>query len=102
MTAGTTGRRIRRRPGVLWRCSLDAVVLLPPGAPDVITLAGTGPVVWQLLAEWRSADELAEMLAAAYGSTPDVVVRDLGPLLRALEVAGALESAADSGRDPSG
>jgi Coenzyme PQQ synthesis protein D (PqqD) len=100
MTAGTTGRRIRRRPGVLWRRSLDAVVLLPPGAPDVITLAGTGLAVWQLLAEWRSEHELAEVLAAAYGSTPDVVVRDLGPLLHALDGAGALESAADSGRDP--
>jgi hypothetical protein len=102
MTNGTTGRRIRRRPGVLWRRSLDAVVLLPPGAPDVITLAGTGPAVWQLLAEWRSEDELADVLTAAYGSTPDVVVRDLGPLLRALEAAGALESAADSGRSPPG
>jgi hypothetical protein len=102
MTNGTTGRRIRRPPGVLWRRSLDAVVLLPPGAPDVITLAGTGPAVWQLLAEWRSEDELADVLTAAYGSTPDVVVRDLGPLLRALEAAGALESAADSGRSPPG
>jgi Coenzyme PQQ synthesis protein D (PqqD) len=101
MTTGAMGNRIRRRPGVLWRRSLDAVVLLPPGTPDVITLAGTGPAMWQLLAEWRSEDELAEVLAAAYGSSPDVVARDLGPALRALDAAGALESAADSGGSPS-
>lgn len=101
MTTGAMANRIRRRPGVLWRRSLDAVVLLPPGAPDVITLAGTGPAMWQLLAEWRSEDELAEVLAAAYGSTADVVARDLGPALRALDAAGALESAADSGGSPS-
>jgi hypothetical protein len=84
---------------VLWRRSLDSVVLLPPGAADVITLVGSGPAVWQLLADWRSADELAEVLAAAYGAPPDVVARDLGPVLRALDAAGALEFVADSGSD---
>ena len=32
----------RRRPDVLWRRSLDAVVLLPIDAEDPVTIAGTG------------------------------------------------------------
>ena len=93
MTAG----RIRRRPDVLWRRSLDAVVLLPAGAEDVLTLAGTGPAVWELLAEWRTYDDLVENLARAFGATPDAVSGDLEPLIAELEAQGVLQTAADSG-----
>ena len=89
--------RIRRRPDVLWRRSLDAVVLLPQGADDVLTLAGTGPAVWELLAEWRTYDDLVECLAVAFGSTPEIVGADLGPLMGELERQGVLQTAAESG-----
>ena len=96
-----TTNRIRRRPDVLWRRSLDAVVLLPTGADDVLTLAGTGPAVWELLAEWRTYDDLVENLARAFGATPDTVSGDLGPLLADLEAQGVVQTAADGGgRDP--
>ena len=94
MTAG----RIRRRPDVLWRRSLDAVVLMPAGADDVLTLAGTGPAVWELLAEWRTYDDLVEHLAAAYGATPEAVSGDLEPLLAELEAHRVIQTAADGGR----
>jgi hypothetical protein len=89
--------RLRRRPDVLWRRSLDAVVILPVGADDVLTLAGTGPAVWELLSEWRTAEDLVEQLAAAYGSDPALVDADLRPLLADLEARSAIQTAADSG-----
>ena len=92
-----TVTRIRRRPDVLWRRSLDSVVLLPAGADDVVTLAGTGPAVWELLAEWRTYDDLVENLAAAFRASPDVVGADLRPLIDELEAQGVLQMAADSG-----
>ena len=89
--------RWRRRPGVLWRRSLDAVVLLPPEADDVLTLAGTGPEIWELLAEWRTVADLVEILAAAHETSTDVVAADLVPLLAELESEGVVQTAADSG-----
>jgi hypothetical protein len=89
--------RLRRRPGVLWRRSLAAVVLLPPEADDVITLAGTGPAVWDLLADWRTVPELVEALAGAFATDPAVVEADLTPILGRLEANRALEIAAHSG-----
>jgi hypothetical protein len=82
---------------VLWRRSLDSVVLLPAGADEVVTLGGTGPAVWELLAEWRTRADIVEALAHAYGSTVAVVGADLEPLLAELEALGALQTAADSG-----
>ena len=55
----------RRRADVFWRRSLDAVVVLPAGADDVLTLAGTGVAVWELLETWRSIEALTAILAAA-------------------------------------
>jgi hypothetical protein len=34
---------------VPWRRSLNAVLCLPLDAPEPVTLAGTGPEVWDLL-----------------------------------------------------
>ena len=89
--------RIRRRPDVLWRRSLDAVVLLPARGDDVLTLAGTGPAVWELLAEWRTTENLVEVLASAYGAPGEQVEADLTPLLARLRGSGVLEETAESG-----
>ena len=94
--------RWRRRPEVLWRRWLDAVVLLTPSADDVLTLAGTGPEVWELLAEWRTVADLVEILAAAHETSTDVVTADLVPLLTELEGQGVLQTAADSGGPAAG
>ena len=89
--------RLRRRPDVLWRRSLDSVVLLPVRGGDVLTLAGTGPAVWELLAEWRTLENLVEVLASAYGAPTEVVEADLTPLLADLRASGVLEETAESG-----
>ena len=84
-----------RRPDVLVRRSLDALVLLPVEGDEVLTLAGTGPEVWDLLAEPRSLDELATILAARHGAPDDVVAADIEPVLRQLVDSGAVETMAD-------
>jgi hypothetical protein len=87
----------RRRPDVLWRRSLDAVVLLPAGADDVITVGGTGVDTWELLDTWRTIDALAELLGDRYGASPGVVAPDIAEFVTVLDRAGALERAADGG-----
>jgi len=84
--------RVRRRPGVLWRRSLDAVVILPPGTGDTVILAGTGPVLWELLADWRTADDLVDALARLFAAPADQVRADVEPLLADLAARGALEA----------
>jgi len=55
--------RWQRSPHVLWRRSLDAVVLLAPGGDAPRTLAGLAPVVWELLAEERSVEAMVATLS---------------------------------------
>jgi hypothetical protein len=87
---------------VLWRRSLDAVVLLPIDADDPITIAGTGVDVWELLDTWRTVDALADLLAARYDSDPLVVATDVSALVEQLHDRAALEVAAEGDRPPSG
>jgi hypothetical protein len=92
----------RRRPDVLWRRSLQAVLLLPPGRDDVVTVGGTGGEVWDLLDTWRSVDGLVELLAPRYEADPAEIARDVEALLGDLEALGALEMAAESEGLPTG
>jgi hypothetical protein len=82
---------------VLWRRSLDAVVLLPPGSSELLTLAETGPAVWDLLADWKTVEQLVDVMAERYGAEPGRVAADVEPLLDRLVALGAVETAADSG-----
>ena len=80
----------RRREDVLWRRSLDAVILLPADAEDPVTLPGTGASVWDLLEEPASLAELVTVLAEAYDEDPAVVDHDVRALLAELESLGAV------------
>jgi hypothetical protein len=79
-------------PAVLWRRSADAVLFLPPGAPAPLTLAGSGPEIWELLLEPRTLDALVTLLAAAHGADPDQVRADVEPVLDQLLASGAIET----------
>ena len=83
--------RYRRRADALWRRSLDAVVILPAGSREPLTVAGTGPEVWDLLADARTLPDLAATLGAAHGADPAVVEQDLEPIVAALVEAGAVD-----------
>jgi hypothetical protein len=80
----------RRRDDVLWRRSLDAVILLPVGADDPLTLPGTGANVWDLLEVPATLAELVATLADAYDEDPAVVQHDVSALLTELESLGAV------------
>jgi len=86
-----TNARWCRRPDVLTRLSLEALLVLPVEGDDVVTLAGTGPEVWDLLAEPRTLDELATILAARHGTSEAVVAADVQPVLAALVEGGTVE-----------
>jgi Coenzyme PQQ synthesis protein D (PqqD) len=81
----------RRRADVLWRRSLDAVLCLPPGATEPVTLAGTGPEVWELLQRPHTPAELAGELAARHRTDAEVVEGDVEPVLERLAVLGLIE-----------
>jgi Coenzyme PQQ synthesis protein D (PqqD) len=72
----------RRSRDVSWRRSLDAVVCLPPGSSEPVTLAGTAPEVWDLLERPRSLEELASELAGRHGIDAETVANDVLPVLR--------------------
>lgn len=84
--------RYRRRPDALWRRSLDAVVILPVGGPETVTLAGTGVDLWDLLVTPASLGALAKGLARHYDADPAAVEADLAPIVDELVRLGALEN----------
>ena len=91
MTAGPTPDvRYLRAPHVLWRSTLDAVVLLPDGAEEPFALSGTGPEIWHLFTEPRTAADVVAALADAHGATLDEVAADVEPLIARLVKMGAL------------
>jgi len=84
----------RRRDDVLWRRSLDAVILMPVGAEEPVTLPGTGAAVWDLLEEPATLAELVAILADAYDDAdPAAVDHDVRALLAELERLGAVAAA---------
>ena len=81
----------RRRPDVLWRRSLDTVLCLPPEGTEPVTLADTGPEVWDLLQSPHSLAELSAELASRHGADPDVVAADVRPVFERLAALGLIE-----------
>lgn len=90
--AGTDSTVWRRRDDVLWRRSLDAVILLPSGADEPLTLPDSGAIVWDLLEEPASFDELVATLAEVYETDAATIATDITPLLEELAALGALET----------
>jgi len=81
----------RRRDDVLWRRSLDAVILLAANADEPLTLPDTGAIVWDLLEEPATFDELVTTLADVYNTDATTIATDITPLLEELAALGALE-----------
>jgi hypothetical protein len=82
----------RRRAAVLWRRTLEAVVLLPVEGDEVVTLAGTGTEIWELLAEPRTLEALVTVLADAHAADPAIVATDVEPVLERLVELAAVEA----------
>jgi len=74
-------RCYRRVTQVLWRRTADRVMLLPVPEGELISLSGTGVVLWDLLAAPASEQDLASTLAQVFGEAPERVAADIRPVL---------------------
>lgn len=74
-----------RSPDVLWRRTLEAVVLLAPDTGEIITLTATGQALWEALEEPGTVPEVAARVADGYDVAPEVVAADIAPVLHDLE-----------------
>ena len=82
-----------RRADVLWRATLDGVLIRPLGATEVVKLAGTGLALWAALEEPASFDEVCAGLAATHDADADTIATDLWPVINDLADRGVLEVA---------
>jgi len=72
--------RWRRSPRALWRAAPGYLVL---GHVDgrTIEVDGPGGDVWELLADWVTDEALTAALARRYGTSQEIVSRDVRSLL---------------------
>jgi len=86
------GRFIRvRRDDLAWRKAGDEIVILDLAASDYHALNPSGSLIWERLADWATGDDLAGMIAAAFGLTPDAAASDVARFLDGCSRAGLLE-----------
>ena len=82
----------RAHPDVIWRRSLDALILLPPGDTEPVTVVGSGGAVWAALLDVAvSIEDLAARLAADFGCDPAEVRSDVETLVRRFSELGVVE-----------
>lgn len=70
------GRFIRAQDS-LWRQFADVTLVRTVGNPEVVELWGTGALLWTVLIEPVSVNELASDLASVVDAPLDVVTRDV-------------------------
>ena len=85
-----TSSRLHRSQGVVWRRTMDGVVVLPAHAEEPIALLGPAASVWELLAQPLTAAELVAGLADRYGLAPEHVTSEINATLDGLLRRGAL------------
>lgn len=96
-TRAGADRRFRRRPAS-WRRTADGVVVgAPDGTRRIADVTGVAAVIWELLDEWRTTAELAELVGAATGADP-VELAELVPEAVDTLVGSGLVDAAPGAR----
>lgn len=89
-----------RRADVLWRATLDGVVIRRPGVDGevaVVKLGGTGRSLWTALDEPCTFEELCGRLASAHDVDAAVVASDLAPVIDDLVARAVVERVALGG-----
>lgn len=86
---------VRRSPDFMLREVADATVLVPVGRaaaafPGMISVNETGKLIWELLEEEQSEENIAAWLCAWYEVEPGQARADTQAFLRRLRLAGAL------------
>ena len=79
----TTLLRLRDRD-LEWRRAEGEVVILDLATQRYLALNRSGALLWEMLAEGATRDDLVASLADAYGIDRDEAARDVGALLEAL------------------
>ena len=79
-----------RRNDVLWRWTLDGLLVLPAGREEPIVLERPGQALWQALREPRSLAEAVVVVSEEQGRDHDSVALELHESLEQLDDAGAL------------
>jgi len=69
------------RGDVLWRATLDAVLVRPLHATEVVKLEGTGRALWEVLSEPCSFDSVCAELARTHDADPAQIAVDLRPVI---------------------
>jgi len=91
--SGPSPRRWRRDERTLWRVGPGSVVVvLGPHDATPRSLRDTGAALWAALDRPRSVHEVAARLAAEFDADPDVVRRDVEPVVAQLVETGALRA----------
>lgn len=86
------GNRFQIAPGLIWRLLDDNVVIVSPGVGKVRVLNGMATVIWQLMAESKSIDEIQEYLIAHYEVTIEQTQEDLQLFFTDLKDRGLIVS----------
>ena len=81
---------VLRRGDVLWRHTLDGVLVRRRGVHQTVLLSGTGVALWEALSGPLPAGELAARLATAHDADAATVADDLAPVLTELLASGVL------------
>lgn len=85
--------RFSRAAAIRQRELGDEIILYNPRTDAVSSLGGVGALVWELLDEPSSADDMAQPLADSFGITAVEAVTDLMQLFEELHGSGLIEQA---------
>lgn len=86
---------MKRDPNYILRRTSDTIVIVPVGRaasafPGMVTVNETGAMLWDLLAEERTEQELTDALYEKFDAEPSRIAADVSEFLRRLRLAGAL------------
>jgi hypothetical protein len=93
-------RRVVRNPAVLWRRTLEGVMVLGGDADEVQVLEPPGDEIWAALGEPTDLVALAATLAASHGAESEVVRRDVERFVAQLLDGGLALDAGPQDPDP--
>ena len=92
-----SGRPVRvRLSDLAWRQTGDEVVVLDLAASVFHALNASGALLWERLADWTTARELAELLVSSYGLSAAVAAEDVARFLEECIGAGLVDIQAET------
>jgi coenzyme PQQ synthesis protein D (PqqD) len=84
-------QQIRRVPWAVTETVAGEMVLLDPVGDRYLRLNASGAALWDLLAEPRTPEHLAQALAERHALDAEVAARDAGAFLDALRARGLVQ-----------